>query len=247
VLKPYNVWLMVVLISGISFAGYVLIKIAGPRQGIGLTGLLGGLASSTAVTLSLTERSSQRTQLGRPLALAIMMAWTVMFGRMLVEVGVVDRSLLAQLWLPATASALVGLLYCAYLYLAQRPEDKEQLVFSNPFELGTALKFGAIYATVLLVSRIAQMYLGEAGIYLSSVAGGLADVDAIALSVARLHAAAGGPSTETAAQAIMLAAASNTAAKGAIVLAGGSPALRKALWPGFLLMLATGLGVAFLL
>ena len=87
VLNPFKIWLMIVFISGISFLGYVAIKVVGPEQGIGLTGFLGGIVSSTAVTLSFSERSSREPDLSRSFALAIMIAWTVMFARVLVEVG----------------------------------------------------------------------------------------------------------------------------------------------------------------
>jgi uncharacterized membrane protein (DUF4010 family) len=117
---------------------------------------------------------------------------------------------------------------------------------SNPFEIGPAVKFGLLYALILLVSRTAQLYLGDIGIYASSVLSGLADVDAITLSMAQLSSTTNGLAISTAAQAIVLAAMSNTVVKGGIVLASGSRALRKALLPGFILMLATGLGLGFL-
>ena len=246
VLNPYKIWLMVVFISGISFLGYVLVKVVGARQGIGLTGLLGGLVSSTAVTLSFSQRSQDEPELAKPFALAIMVAWTVMFSRVLVEVAALNAALLSTLWLPVAASAAVGLAYCVYLYLSQRTDEKGDVDFSNPFELGPAIKFGLIYGLILLISKAAQMYLGSTGLYLSSIVAGLTDVDAITLSVAELSRAGGGLSLSTGARAIVLAAMSNTAVKGGIVLSSGSPALRKALWPGFVLMLVAGIGVAFL-
>jgi uncharacterized membrane protein (DUF4010 family) len=246
VLNPYEIWLMVVFISGISFLGYVLIKVVGARQGIGLTGLLGGLVSSTAVTLSFAERSQRETELAKPFALAVTVAWTMMFPRVIVEVAALNTALLRVLWLPMAASALVGLAYCIYLYLSQRTREEGGVVVSNPFELGPAVKFGLLYAVILLISKAAQTYLGNPGVYLSSILAGLADVDAITLSVAELSRAAGGVDLITAERAIVLAAMSNTVVKGGIVLTSGSPALRRAVLPGFLLMLSTGIGVAFL-
>lgn len=246
VLNPYKIWLMVVFISGISFLGYLLIKVVGTRQGIGLTGVLGGLASSTAVTLSFSERSQREAGLTKPLALGITVAWTTMFLRVVVEVAALNPALLRLLWRPMAASAAAGLAYCAYLWLAQRTDEEGGVAFSNPFELGPALKFGLIYAVILLGSRAAQMYLGAAGVYLSSVVAGLADVDAITLSMAELSQASGAVDLVTAERAIVVAAMSNTAVKGFIVLTGGSAGLRRVLLPGFLLMLAAGLGVAFL-
>jgi uncharacterized membrane protein (DUF4010 family) len=237
---------MVVLISGISFLGYLLIKLVGPRQGIGLTGLLGGMVSSTGVTLSFAQRSQSEAGLAKPFALGIMVAWTVMFGRVVTEVAVLNPALLRLLWAPMLAAAVVGLGYCFYLYFSQHTEQQEEIAFSNPFQLGPAMKFGLIYAAILLVSRAAQMYLGDTGVYLSSVAAGLADVDAITLSMAQLSQAPGGVDMGTATRAIVLATVANTAVKGGVVLTSGARALRRALWPGFLLILATAIGVAFL-
>jgi len=246
VLNPYKVWLMVVFISGISFLGYVLIKVVGSRQGIGLTGLLGGLVSSTAVTLTFAQRSQEERELAKPFALAITVAWTMMFSRVLVEVAALNIQLLRVLWLPMAAAGAVGLAYCVYLYFSQRTDEEGEVALSNPFELGPAIKFGLIYAAILLFSKAAQTYLGNTGVYLSSVVAGLTDVDAITLSMAELSRAAGGVDLDTGARAIVLAAMSNTLVKGGIVMTSGAPALRRALLPGFVLILVTAIGVAFL-
>lgn len=248
VFNPYKIWLMVVLISGISFLGYLLIKIVTARQGIGLTGLLGGLASSTAVTLSFAQRSQDRDDLARPLALAIIVAWSVMFVRVVVAVTAINRRLLGLLWLPMAAAGSIGLAYAAYLYFVQRSDEEGEVEFSNPFELGPALRFGLLYAVVLVVAKAAQTYLGDTGLYVSSVVTGMADADAISLSMAELsRAASGGVDLDTASQAIVLASMSNTVTKGGIVLAIGSSALRRALLPGLLMIPLVGVGVAFLL
>jgi uncharacterized membrane protein (DUF4010 family) len=144
------------------------------------------------------------------------------------------------------ASAAAGLAYCVYLYFSQRTNEAGEVQVSNPFELGPAIKFGLLYAVILLVSNAARLSpLGDSGLYLSSILSGLADVDAITLSVAELSRG-DGLELSTGARAIVLAAMSNTVVKGGIVLSSGSSALRKALLPGFLLMLVAGVGVAFL-
>jgi uncharacterized membrane protein (DUF4010 family) len=251
VLNPYNIWLMVVLISGISFLGYVLMKLVKPRQGITLTGLLGGLASSTATTLSFSQRSQKNSSFGQAFALAIILAWTVMFGRALVEIGTINRELLAVTWLPMVITAAAGLVYCAYLYFVVHAgtgeEDDQDLVLANPFELAPAIKFGLIFAAVLLISRAAQYYFGSTGIYLSSLISGLADVDAVALSMAELASQSGGPDLDTAARAVVIAALANTLTKGGIVLATGTATLRRWLVPGFLLILGTGIASILLI
>ena len=246
VLNPFKIWLMVVFISGISFLGYVAIKVVGTERGIGITGFLGGLVSSTAVTLSFSERSNREKDLAKPFALAIVVAWTVMFPRILVEVGVVNPELLKIVWIPIVAAGGVGLIYGVYLYLSQRAVEKSHVEFSNPFDLASAIKFGVLYGVVLLVSRAAEYYLGETGLFLSSIVSGIADVDAITLSVAELTKT-GGLDLGTASRAIVVAAMSNTLVKGGIAILGGSSALRKAILPGILLILATGIGVAFLI
>ena len=252
VLVPYQIWLMVVFISGLSFLGYILIQVVGARRGVGLTGMLGGLASSTAVTLTFAERSRSATQLAKPFAFAILIAWSVMFARVMVEVAALNQPLLALVWIPMTAAMLVSLAYCVYLYVTQSDEaEHEDGDFSNPFELKTALSFGLLYAVILVAANAAKLYFGDAGVYVSAIASGLADVDAITLTMAELSQPdnTGGEALDlqTAARAIVLAAASNTVVKGGIVLSAGAPSLRKAILPGLLLTLATAIGVVFLL
>lgn len=246
VLNPYKIWLMVVLISGISFLGYMLIKIIGSNKGITLAGVVGGLASSTATTLSFAQRSRSNPQLARQFALAITLAWTIMFARILVTVGIVYRPLLTVVWIPLTAAAAAGLAYGIYLHLTPHAIDTGNVTVSNPFELRPAMTFGLLYAIILLVARAAVFYYGNTGLYISSILSGLADVDAITLSVTELSRR-GGLEMGTASRAIVLAAMSNTAVKGGIVLSSGSPSLRRAFLPGFLLILSVGLSVAFLL
>lgn len=246
VFNPYNIWLMVIFISGISFLGYVLIKVVGPHQGIGLTGFLGGLVSSTAVTLSFAQRSRQQPELTRPLALAITVSWTTMFVRVLVIVLALNAALLQLLWAPMVAAMAIGLGYGAFLYLAQQTDEEGNVDFSNPFELRPAIQFGLLYAVVLFASKAAQTYLGDTGIYISSVAAGLADLNAISLSMAELSRGPEGLALGTAARAIVLATMANTAVKGIIVMTTGTMRLRRVLLPGFLLILIVGVSVVFL-
>ena len=246
VVVPYNVWLMVVLISGISFLGYVLIKVVGPRRGVGLTGILGGLASSTAVTLSVAERSRDTKGLDRPFALAVMLAWAIMFVRVLVEVAVINPPLLVTVWAPVVGVCLASLAYCAYLYGVQPADEQEEpQTVRNPFRLVPAITFGILYAVILVLSNWAQGYFGNAGVYLSSVVAGLADVDAITLSMARLHES-GDVEARTATRAIVIAAAANTVLKGGIVALTGTQGLRRAVVPGVLLIVGASAAAVLL-
>jgi uncharacterized membrane protein (DUF4010 family) len=244
--NPYKTWLMVVLISGISFLGYVLIKVVGSRRGIGLTGVLGGLVSSTAVTLSFSERSQDHPDLARPFALAITLAWTMMFGRVVVEVAILNQVLLQVLWVPMGAAMMAGVVFCVIYYFGRHTDQGSDVKLANPFELGPAIKFGILYAVILVVAKAAQFYFQDAGLYAAATLAGLADVDAITLSMAQLAGAEGGIATSTAARAVVLAAIANTIVKGGIAVSVGSKSLRRALLPPFLVMLVTSAVVAFL-
>jgi uncharacterized membrane protein (DUF4010 family) len=245
VLNPYKIWLMVVLISGIGFIGYVLYKLVGSRRGIILTGLLGGLISSTATTLSFSQRSRKNDELAKTFAVAIIVSWSIMFARMMVWVAVVYPPLLRFLWPALSAGTLAGLAYGFFLHLAPRGESEDDMEVKNPFELKPAITFGLLYGVILLVARSAQLYFGDMGVYISSLASGLADVDAITLSMTELSRS-GNVVLEVAERAIVLAAVSNTVVKGAIVFTGGSKALRRAVLPGLVLILVAAVAVAFL-
>ena len=248
VLIPFNIWLMVVFVSGISFFGYILMKFIGPGRGVGLTGLLGGFVSSTAVTLSFSQRSHNSQQLSRAFALGIMAAWAVMFLRIIVIAAVLNRNLLTYLWIPMTVALLVSVCYCTYLFVYRKDQASSGLEdFKNPFDLIPAITFGLLYAVILLLAHWAQIYFGDAGAYVSGVVSGLVDVDAITVSMSQLSSQGGGLEPATASRAIVFAAASNTLVKGCIVLFTATASLRKIIFPGMVLILATAVGVAMLI
>ncbi|HPG40480.1 MAG TPA: MgtC/SapB family protein [bacterium] len=248
IFNPYKIWLFVVFISAISFVGYIFMKLIGANKGITLTGLLGGLASSTAVTISMTQKSKSSALLAKSFALAILIAWTVMFARILIIVAVINSSLVALLWTPFLISIVSGLLYCIYLYRTQKAEPgQEQVAIVNPFELTPAIKFGLLFTLIMFVAKAAQLYMGDTGLYIASFITGLADADAIVLSVARLENNIAAITPLTAVKAIVYATVSNTFIKGMIAIFGGSVQLRKALLPGFVLMMVTLVVVTFLL
>ena len=233
--SPYKVGLMIVFISGLSFVGYVLIQLVGTERGIGLTSILGGLVSSTAVTLTLSERSRSNHALSNVLGLGVLLAWVIMFARILVEVGVVNIALLPSVWLPITVGGVIAAVWSGRLYLrasAADTESGETANFTNPFRLVPAIQFGLLYGLVLIGSKALFGWLGSTGIYAGAIVSGLADVDAITLSMAELSRGAGTVDDEVAANAIVFAAASNTVVKAAIVWATGSPGIRKAILPG---------------
>ena len=247
VMNPFSIWLMVVFISSISFSGYLLIKLLGPGLGIGLTGLLGGLVSSTAVTLGFTQRSTEEEHLSKSFALGIIISWTVMYIRIGVILIAVNPVLFKALWLPLIVLTLVGLFYSLFLYFTQTSQNPELIRFVNPFSLGPALKFGVLYAVILIGAKAGQVYLGDAGVYISSLTAGLVDLSAITLSLARLSAIGQTLGLQIAGRGIILASMANTVVKGVIVITSGSAALRRVVFPGMGLLMVSSLAVVFLL
>jgi uncharacterized membrane protein (DUF4010 family) len=244
VINPYKIWLMVVLISGIDFASYLLMKIVGAEHGIGLTGLLGGLVSSTAVTLGLAQRSRQHPDQSSALALGILIAWTVMFVRIVVLVAAVDPAHAPRMAAMMTAFAVPGLAVCGWLWRRHRSRQTASVKSgNNPFELRQAIRFGAIFAAVTFVAKAAQVYLGDAGLYLAGALAGLTDVDAIALSMAQLARSApdsAGPALVT----IVLAALSNTLFKAGMVATLGAREIRGLILGATgAIVLGAGLGI----
>ena len=231
VINPYKTWLMVVLIAGLNFLGYVLVKVVGREHGLGITGLLGGLVSSTAVTLSFSQRSRVEPGLAPVLALAILLAWTVMFFRVVLEVGVVNISLVKDLALGMVLMGSVSLAICFLLWRRGRSTEKAEVDSGrNPFELGDAIKFGALFAVVIFAASVAQAYFGDTGLYLAGALAGLTDVDAIALSMANL-AREDPASSDAAARTIVIAVISNTMVKCGMAIWLGAPSMRRTMIP----------------
>jgi uncharacterized membrane protein (DUF4010 family) len=246
-LNPYRIWLFVVLVSGIGFVGYALVKWKGSKKGIVLTGLVGGLASSTAVTVGFARRSKSVPRLGRLLTVAVLLSWTVMFLRVWAILAVINPAVLSETWPSLAAPAVAGFLACAFLWRTLRNDRAGHRVeLTNPFELGTSLKYGALFAAVLLVSRLAQSHYGESGVYAFSFLSGLLDVDAVVLSTAQMQHGSAGLNAHAASIAISLAAAANTLFKAAVCWMAGGSGFRNAVFPGFLAMTAACLAGAFL-
>lgn len=247
-LNPRGIGLLVVLISGIGFAGYVAVRVLGAEKGLGLTGLLGGLASSTAVTLSFSGRAKESPALVPACAVAIVLAGSTMFPRLAVELAAVSPSLALRAAWPLGAAAAAGIGAGGFLYFRLSRASREEaqsdrpLALKNPLTLSSALKFAALFTGVLLISAAASAWFAEAGVLVSALVTGLADADAISLSVARMHAR-GTLGDEVAVLAVGLAAGSNTISKVAIAWFLGGRALAWRLAVAFAVALAAG-GVA---
>ncbi len=246
VINPYKTWLMVVLIAGLNFAGYILVKVVGREHGLGITGLLGGLVSSTAVTLSFSQRSRTEPDLASVLSLSILLAWTVMFFRVVVEVGFVNISLAKDLVSGMVLMGVISLVICVLLWRRGRNTEKAEVESgNNPFELGDAIKFGGLFAVVIFVAKAAQVYFGNAGLYLAGALAGLTDVDAIALSMASL-AQQDPASSGAAARTIVIAVISNTMVKCGMAIWIGAPSMRRTMIPITGALALSGLAAAYL-
>jgi uncharacterized membrane protein (DUF4010 family) len=184
-LKPYKLWLIVVLVSFISFVGYALIKIIGHGAGIGLTGLVGGLVSSTVTTLSFARRSVEFPDFNRNFAVAVVLASSIMFPRLLLEIAVVNQALMKNMALPILVMGITGLCLAAYFYLRTGRDQTENpaMNFDNPFSLKSAINFALVFAAILVITRLATIYLGSTWLPLVSIVSGLTDADAIAFSI----------------------------------------------------------------
>ena len=253
VLNPREIWLMVVLVAGINLAGYVLSQIYGAQRSIGIMGLLGGMISSTAVTFEFARRSKsdREKRYAQVFALAITVASTGMFVRALILASVLNLSLGRALVIPMAVGALVSVIGVGLMWLQVRrhnaseaggPSAKER---RSPFALLPALQFGVLFAVILLLSKAAQVYLGDAGAYLSSLIGGVAGMDAVTLSMAKLSGSA--LSEATAARSVTLGASANMLFKGAVAFALGNGAVRREVLPLFILVAAASVAAAFLL
>lgn len=237
--NPYEIWWMVVLISAVSFTGYFAVRLIGPRSGILLTGLFGGLASSTAVTLSLARLARGSAGEHKLLAAGAIIASSTMFPRMLVVAGFLSPPLAELLLQPLVVMAVAG--YTSAWWLVRHTSCRTagpMLNLANPFEFGTALRFGALLTLILWLTKVLKGWLGSVGIYLTAAVSGITDVDAITLTLAKL---AHDPAVlETAALGILLAAAVNTAVKAAMAVAIGGSSMGKYVAGVFGLQLLAG-------
>jgi uncharacterized membrane protein (DUF4010 family) len=247
VLNPFQVWLMVVLVAAVSLSGYVAWRLTLGRHGLLLTGVLGGLVSSTATTLGYARQVAAGSQTLPAVVLVILLANATMFVRVLFLVGVVAPEALPRALVVVVPALLVSLAGVAWRWksLDTAPANGEE-AFRNPTQLGTALGFGAAYALVLLFSAWANDVLGAGGVLALAAASGLTDVDAITLSsMQMLNREA--LSEDVALTAVAVAIASNLVFKTVAASAAGGPVLRGPVMRAFGAVLAgLGAGVAAL-
>jgi uncharacterized membrane protein (DUF4010 family) len=225
--NPFSTWLMVVLISGLGFAGYVAIRVMGPQAGILLTGVFGGLASSTACTLAFSRRSRESPHLSEHYAVAVVAACTIMLPRVVLVIGFVNRDFALTLLAPFALMALPGLGYIAWVQVRRRPSPRpgDTPELGNPLGLAVAIKFAALFAAIAFLVRAFRAQGWTEGLLPLSFVSGLTDLDAIALSIAREQYGESAASL-LAIQAVALAAVANTLLKAGLAMSLGSRGLK---------------------
>lgn len=186
VLNPHEIWLMVVLVAGISLGGYITYKFFGEGAGLALSGLLGGLISSTATTASYARRTAQWAEAAPSAATVIVLATSVSFVRVLLEIAVVARGFLKVAAAPLLILTVVSLSLSALLWRNRVQKSNSMPLPSNPTELRSAVVFGLLYGAVLFGVAATKEYFSNAGLYGIAVLSGLVDMDAITLSTSRL-------------------------------------------------------------
>ena len=226
VLNPREIWLVVVLVTALSFVGFVAMRLLGERRGMQVTGAVGGLVSSTAVTMAMAARSRSDEGLSRAAAAAAVVASSIMPLRMAVLAGAVNAGILPRL-LPVVGAMSLSGLVAAWVLSRRRPDEAAEsaAAIRNPFSVMAALSFAAIYGVVLLVVRGAGEYFGAGGTYAAASLSALADVDAVTIAFSR--SGPGLTAWQVPAAAVAVAAVTNTLVKLGIGVGMGAGRFRR--------------------
>jgi uncharacterized membrane protein (DUF4010 family) len=244
VLNPFEIWLMVALIVGMSLGGYIVYKFLGRDAGILLGGVLGGAISSTATTVSYSRRTSDDPTGARTAAIVIMIASTVVFGRVLIEIAVVAPGFLVTAAPPVLVLAILTLVPSLVLWFRVHREPSPMPEQGNPTQLKSAVMFGGMYALVLWALAAAKTYAGGEAMYVVALLSGLTDMDAITLSTARMFRTAS-PVDVEGWRLIIVAALANLAFKAGVVGLIGHRRLFKQIAMLFALPLVGGIVLIF--
>lgn len=239
-INPYKIWWMVVLISGLGFAGYLGIRVLGANAGILMTGVAGGFASSTATTLALSRASRQMPELSTSLGLGILLACTIMFARVWAILLTLHSELAFLLILPFCLMAAPGVVTLLVVWIRGWDQGKiDTPELKNPLSLGVAIKFALLYAVIVLLVTLSREWSADKGLYLVSFLSGLTDMDAIALSLTDMvkQETVG---LELAAKGIVIGAIANTLFKAGFAIYAGSKALRGVVFVGMGSMVLAG-------
>jgi uncharacterized membrane protein (DUF4010 family) len=241
-INPYQIWLLAVMIGAISFAGYVAVRAFGNQLGVFMAAVAGGLASSTATTLALAKLAREHPSSSGLLSAGILVAGVVMMLRAGAIAVALNGALLTSLLPTLLTAAAVLSIGAAILWFRNVQQETPELRISNPLAIGTAIKLAALLAAVMLAAELVRRTFGGVGVLAVAALSGIADVDAVTISIARM--AGDDVDLNTAARAIMIAIAINTVSKA--IMAGWVGSKRVGLLVGGIsaVALAGGLVVA---
>ncbi len=246
--NPAKVWFLIILVSSISYLGYLAIRLMGPRKGVRVSSLVGGIASTVAVTLSLAGRARETPDFSRFFGVTAVTANAVQFPRLVLLTWVVSPSLTRYL-LPVLSVMVVAALLGAWLIARDHRDDQGEaveVVIENPYSFLPTLKFGLFFVGIFLLSRLATEWLGSQGILAASLVGGLASASAVALSNANLIES-GAVSAQLGALGVLLSIVTNAGVKLALARLNGTPAFARWLGVGLATVIATGFATALAL
>jgi uncharacterized membrane protein (DUF4010 family) len=240
VLNPFEIWLTVVLIVGISLGGYIAYKFFGARAGTLLGGILGGIVSSTATTVSYARRTRHAPEAVGLAAFVVVVASTIVFARVIFEIAVVAPELLSSIAPPLVVVMLVMGVLALVMYGTRGGEAEQVPMDKDPSQLKAAVVFGLLYAVILFAVAAGQQWFGDRGLYLIAALSGLTDMDAITLSTAQLIKR-GELEVDTGWRMILVGSLSNLIFKGAAVALLGHPRLLLRVSIAFGIVLLCGL------
>lgn len=238
-IRPRELWMLVLLFSGISFVGFIAQRATG-AAGYPLTGLLGGLVSSTTVTLTFSRLSKSHAEQETPLAVGVVAASTVLFFRVAVAVLILNASLLPVLARYVAAPLAVGIAAVLIAWRWLRGSRAEPAELRNPLQLRAAIEMALLFQAVLFAVHYMREWVGDAGLLATGFVLGLTDVDALTLSMAR--SARAGTSIEAAARAIAMGIVANSLMKAGIAMTVGAGRFRWQAGAALLAMAAAGAG-----
>ena len=245
VFNPREIWMMVVLIVGLGLVGYFIYKMTNKNTGTLANGILGGLISSTATTVTFARRTQEVPKGSLLAAFIILVASTVAIVRIIIEISIVSPNSLGTVLPPLLATLIFMILLSVGFYFFNRSQEGGQLPEpENPAQLKSALVFGGLYAVILLAVAFAKEYFGESGLYIVSILSGLTDVDAITLSIS--NSMNRNEISETLSwRLILIAFLSNLLFKGGLASVLGKRQLARYIWLTFLACVAFGLLLIF--
>ncbi len=240
--NPKNIWEVVVIVSSLDLVSYLILRWKGTKT-LWLTGVIGGLISSTAVSYELAKLSKKYPSVIYSALFGIILAWLIMNFRVIFLASIVNPSIIIDVSIPMVAISVGYVFYIGYIFIKYKEKISElssqEINFTNPYEISSAIQFAVIYAIIIFMVKVLNVYYGSSGVYIASLISGVIDVDAITLSLSSM-AKNGGLETSVAVKGIVIAALSNAFFKSLYVQMFGERFLSKYIWFLFFITLVIG-------